>query len=78
MFLSGGVDSSVAFALLNEALGTDRVLGLYMDNGFMRQGESEQIMQLYRDLGYTNIEARDFSREFLKALNGLTDPQQKR
>ncbi|MGA0159036.1 MAG: glutamine-hydrolyzing GMP synthase [bacterium] len=78
MFLSGGVDSSVAFALLNEALGTDRVLGLYMDNGFMRQGESEQIMQRYRDLGYTNVEARDFSKEFLEALAGLTDPQQKR
>ena len=78
MFLSGGVDSSVAFALLNEALGTDRVLGLYMDNCFMRQGESEQIMQRYRDLGYTNVEARDFSKEFLEALAGLTDPQQKR
>ncbi|HCP34807.1 MAG TPA: glutamine-hydrolyzing GMP synthase, partial [Deltaproteobacteria bacterium] len=78
MFLSGGVDSSVAFALLNQALGTERVLGLYMDNGFMRKEESEQIMQRYQEFGYTNIEARNFSSEFLKALEGLTDPQKKR
>ncbi len=78
MFLSGGGDSSVAFALLNQALGTERVLGLYMDNGFMRKEESEQIMQRYQEFGYTNIEARNFSSEFLKALEGLTDPQKKR
>ena len=78
MFLSGGVDSSVAFTLLNQALGTERVLGLYMDNGFMRKEESEQIMQRYQEFGYTNIEARNFSSEFLKALEGLTDPQKKR
>lgn len=78
MFLSGGVDSSVAFALLNRSLGSDRVLGLYMNNGFMRKNESVQIMERYRELGYTNIEARDFSREFLEALSGKVDPQDKR
>ena len=40
MFLSGGVDSSVAFALLNRSLEEDKLLGLYINNGFMRKHES--------------------------------------
>ncbi|HCV46283.1 MAG TPA: glutamine-hydrolyzing GMP synthase, partial [Deltaproteobacteria bacterium] len=40
MFISGGVDSSVAFALLNKALGKEKILGLYINNGFMRKDES--------------------------------------
>nr|ADI19649.1 GMP synthase, pp-ATPase domain/subunit [uncultured delta proteobacterium HF0770_45N15] len=78
MFLSGGVDSSVAFALLVKALGTERVHGLCIDNGFMRKHESEQIMACYRKLGYTNVEARDYSATFLTAVSGMTDPQAKR
>ncbi len=78
MFLSGGVDSSVAFALLNTALGTDRVKGLFIDNGFMRQNEGVQIMERYQALGYSNVEARDYSAAFLEAVAGITDPQEKR
>ena len=48
LFLSGGVDSTVAFALLNKALGNDRVLGLHIDNGFMRKNESANVAAAYK------------------------------
>ena len=78
MFLSGGVDSSVAFALLNEALGKERVLGLFIDNGFLRLNEAEQILQRYEQLGYDNVVGRDYSEAFLEAIAGEVDPQRKR
>ena len=78
LFLSGGVDSTVAFALLNKALGQDRVLGLHIDNGFMRKNESSVISARYREFGFTNFIVEDASETFLKAVAGLTDPQKKR
>ena len=69
LFLSGGVDSTVAFALLNKALGQDRVLGLHIDNGFMRKNESKNVADAYKKFGFNN---------FLDAIKGLTDPQKKR
>ncbi len=78
MFLSGGVDSSVAFALLNKALGHKRVLGLFIDNGFMRKDEGRAIMERYHELGYENIKALDASKTFLEAVAGKVDPQEKR
>ncbi|HNY17246.1 MAG TPA: glutamine-hydrolyzing GMP synthase [Treponemataceae bacterium] len=78
LFLSGGVDSTVAFALLNKALGQDRVLGLHIDNGFMRKNESSVIAERYREFGFTNFIVEDASETFLKAVAGLTDPQKKR
>ena len=78
LFLSGGVDSSVTFALLNKALGQDRVLGLHIDNGFMRKGESKSVAEHYRAAGFTNFIVEDASERFLKAVSGLVDPQKKR
>ena len=78
MFLSGGVDSSVAFALLNEALGKERVLGLFIDNGFLRLNEAEQILQRYEQLGYGNVVGRDYSEACLEAIAGEVGPQRKR
>ena len=78
MFISGGVDSSVAFALLDRVLGRDQMLGLYIDNGFMRKDESTQIIERYRQLGYTNIQSRDYSTFFLDAVANQVDPQIKR
>lgn len=78
LFLSGGVDSTVAFALLNKALGNDRVLGLHIDNGFMRKNESANVAAAYKSHGFTNFIATDASESFLKAIEGLTDPQKKR
>ena len=78
MFLSGGVDSSVTFALLNLALGEDRVLGLFIDNGFLRKNEGKIIINRYKELGFKNIYSRNYSRFFLKALVNQVDPQKKR
>ena len=55
LFLSGGVISTVAFALLNKALGQDRVLGLHIDNGFMRKNESQLISDRYIKFGFSNF-----------------------
>jgi GMP synthase (glutamine-hydrolysing) len=76
-FLSGGVDSSVAYALLVRALGAARVLGLYIDHGFMRHEETAQIRASYEKLGW-NVKYEDASAEFLAATRGVSDPQEKR
>ena len=78
LFLSGGVDSTITFALLNKALGQDRVLGLHIDNGFMRKNESHNVAEAYRKFVFTNFIVEDASESFLKAISGLTDPQKKR
>ena len=78
LFLSGGVDSTVAFALLNKALGQERVLGLHIDNGFMRKDESKHVAEAYKAHGFTNFITEDASMSFLSAVKGLTDPQKKR
>ena len=78
LFLSGGVDSTVAFALLNKALGQERVLGLHIDNGFMRKNESKNVADAYKKFGFNNFIVEDASQSFLDAIKGLTDPQKKR
>lgn len=78
LFLSGGVDSTVAFALLNKALGQERVLGLHIDNGFMRKNESKNVEKAYKEHGFKNFAVKDASESFLNAIKGLTDPQKKR
>lgn len=78
LFLSGGVDSTVAFALLNKALGQKRVLGLHIDNGFMRKNESKKVEEAYKNHGFSNFIVGDASKTFLKAVENLTDPQKKR
>lgn len=77
-FISGGVDSSVTLALLNKALGKERVLGLFIDNGFLRKNEAEIILSRYHQLGFDNVRFRDASEDFLEALQGQVDPQKKR
>ncbi len=78
LFLSGGVDSTVAFALLNKALGQERVLGLHIDNGFMRKNESASVAASYKAHGFSNFIVEDASESFLHAVHHLTDPQKKR
>lgn len=78
LFLSGGVDSTVAFALLNKALGQERVLGLHIDNGFMRKNESKNVEIAYKKHNFNNFIVEDASESFLNAIKGLTDPQKKR
>lgn len=78
LFLSGGVDSTITFALLNKALGQERVLGLHVNNGFMRKNESAIIAERYKNHGFTNFIVEDASETFLKAVYKEVDPQKKR
>lgn len=78
LFLSGGVDSTITFALLNKALGKERVLGLHIDNGFMRKNESQNVANAYREFGFDNFIVEDASESFLHAVKKLIDPQKKR
>lgn len=78
MFVSGGVDSTVAFTLLNRALGTERVQGVLIDNGLMRKGEVEYVMNALKRVGIRNLHTYDESDGFLDALQGECDPEAKR
>lgn len=74
--LSGGVDSAVAATLVHKAIGK-RLSCIYVDTGLMRSGETAQIKKTFgsRGLNLTVVDAR---KEFLKALEGITDPEKKR
>ena len=74
--LSGGVDSSAVTLLGHKALG-DRLKTYFIDNGIMRQDEPQQIVALFRGLGVP-VELVDAQDEFFGALEGLTDPEEKR
>ncbi len=78
LLLSGGVDSLVALALCIEAVGPDRVHSLHIDTGFMRQGESQEIVDHLAGQGFRNIEAIDASDLFFGRLAGVCAPEQKR
>ncbi len=78
LLVSGGVDSSVSFLLLNRALGEERVLGLHIDNGFMRKNETALVDRLMRDSGFHNLHVVDASADFLAAVEGVADPEEKR
>ena len=75
--LSGGVDSSVAAALLHQAIG-EQLTCVFVDTGVMREGEAKQVVDLFR--GHYNIELihRDAGDLFLGQLDGVTDPEEKR
>src|SRR5205807_1233246 len=75
--LSGGVDSSVTAALLIKALGP-QVACIFVDNGLLRQGENDAVRRTFRDNFNADLHAVDAGARFLKALAGVTDPQQKR
>jgi GMP synthase (glutamine-hydrolysing) len=77
-FVSGGVDSSVAYKLCADALGEDRVHGVYVDTGFMRKNESAEVMSAYEKAGFRNVRLRDASNEFLSAVGTETNPEIKR
>ena len=77
-FVSGGVDSTVAYTLCLRALGPDRVYGLYVDTGLMRKGETEFVRGIFHELGAKNFLVDDAGEEFLAALEGVYDPEQKR
>ena len=77
-FVSGGVDSTVAYTLCLRALGADRVYGIYVDTGLMRDGETPYVRRLFEQLGAKAFHAEEAEGEFLAALKGVCDPEKKR
>jgi GMP synthase (glutamine-hydrolysing) len=76
MALSGGVDSSVAAALIDRAVGKN-LYCIFVDNGLLRKGEYEQVLNSYKGLGL-NIKGVDAKDKFYSSLEGLSDPESKR
>lgn len=77
-FLSGGVDSTVAYALTVRALGTELVHGIYVDTGFMRSGETEEIQAAFERLDLGRVEVEEAAGHFFSALRGVVEPEEKR
>ncbi|HEY6476445.1 MAG TPA: glutamine-hydrolyzing GMP synthase [Polyangia bacterium] len=75
--LSGGVDSSVAAALVLKAMGS-RLTCIFVDTGLQRAGEAAQVESLFRDAFKADLRVVDASLRFLSKLAGVTDPEQKR
>ena len=78
LLISGGVDSTVAGALLLRTLKSDQVHLMYMDTGLMRKGETETVRVALERLGAKHLHIIHCEAEFLKALEGLEDPEAKR
>lgn len=74
--LSGGVDSSVAAVLINQAIG-DRLHCIFVDNGLLRKHEFEDVLESYKDMGL-NVKGVDARQQFYDALKGIESPEDKR
>ncbi len=75
--LSGGVDSAVTAALIHRAI-EDRLTCIFVNTGMLRRGEPEQVVLTFRDQMGMPLVAVDATEEFLSALEGVTDPEEKR
>ncbi len=75
--LSGGVDSSVAAALIHRAIGS-RLSCVFVDHGLMRKGESEQVCRVFSELFPVRFVRADAADRFFSDLKGVTEPEQKR
>ncbi len=75
--VSGGVDSSVVAAMLNEALPKEQLVCVFVDQGLLRKDEAQQVQDMFKllDIPLITIDAKE---EFMKALKGVTDPERKR
>ena len=73
--LSGGVDSSVCSVLVQEAIG-DNLIAIFVNHGLLREGEVEEVTNTFKDrLNFHYVDASD---EFMEALEGVEDPEEKR
>ncbi|WP_068921255.1 glutamine-hydrolyzing GMP synthase [Planobispora rosea] len=75
--LSGGVDSAVAAAIVQRAIG-DRLTCVFVDHGLLRKGEAEQVERDFVEATGVKLRVVDAQERFLKALDGVTDPEEKR
>jgi GMP synthase (glutamine-hydrolysing) len=75
--LSGGVDSSVTAVLMHRAVG-ERLACIFVNNGLLRKGEAEEVHYLFREHHHLNLIYVDATPDFLKVLEGVTDPEEKR
>lgn len=77
MGTSGGVDSTVAAYLIRQAIG-DRIYCVFVDNGLLREGEKKEVVTAFREMGFEHFIAVDATDEFVYALNGIEEPEEKR
>ena len=77
-FVSGGVDSSVAYTLCLRALGPGRLRGIYVDTGLMREGETAFVRQVFDRFAAGTVSIEQAEERFLGALAGVREPEQKR
>ena len=75
--LSGGVDSSVVAALLLKAIG-DKLVCVHVNHGLMRKGESENVVEVFKNQLNANLIYKDVTDRFLDKLAGVADPEEKR
>ncbi len=75
--LSGGVDSSVAAVLVSKAIG-DQLTCIFVDNGLLRKDEAKEVVRMFRDNFHLNLVHVDAREEFMAALSGVSDPEEKR
>jgi GMP synthase (glutamine-hydrolysing) len=75
--LSGGVDSSVAAALIHRAIG-DQLICVFVNNGLLRKGEADLVLTVFRDHFNIRLMYADAEQQFLDALEGVSDPETKR
>ena len=78
LLVSGGVDSLVSLEVCVRAVGPERVVSLHVDTGFMRDGESEEIVEHLEGLGYRSLQVELAEGLFLGRLEGVTEPEEKR
>ena len=78
MGVSGGVDSTVAAAIIHRVAGKN-LYCVFIDHGLLRKGETQQVREMFeKQLRFENFAVVDASKEFLDALKGVTDPEEKR
>jgi len=75
--LSGGVDSSVVASLIHKAI-ADQLVCIFVDNGLLRKNERQSVVATFRNHFHMDLRVVDWSKQFLKKLAGVTDPQKKR
>jgi GMP synthase (glutamine-hydrolysing) len=75
--LSGGVDSSVTASLIHKAVGK-QLVSIFVDNGLLRKNEREAVVSTFQDHFGLDLRVVDWSKQFLSALKGATEPQKKR